>query len=206
MTAVHSGICRDAGMRARACADRRRRQIWCFRRLTGCGVHTWHAMEYGLGEDGHVTCGWSTNRSACVQHAHGWERLRRAAPARRRRQRCRGLRAAGSPCAGGGYAGKALQKDGKYDSIQSPIVWWTHVCPQVGTGRHARSPAKEKGRVLARLTHDRAPVVHVTLCLCPATLLPGGMALDRCLYRLVYKLCSTRGACSVPPRHATPIS
>jgi hypothetical protein len=140
MTAARAGACRDAGTRARAWADRHRGRVWCSRRLTRGGVHHRHAMEYSLGEDGHVTCGWSTDRNACVQHAYGWERWRSAAPAsrrlrqgtavRRRRQRRSGLRAAGPPRARVGWAGKALQNDGKYDSIQSPIVWWTHVYPR----------------------------------------------------------------------------
>jgi hypothetical protein len=140
MAAAHSGACRYADTRARACADWRRGQVWFSRRLTSCGVHHRRAMEHCLGEDGHVTCGWSTDRSARVQHAYGWERWRPAAPVRRRlrrataarsrRQRRSGLRAAGPHRAGVGCAGKALQKNGKYDSIHSPIVWWTHVYPR----------------------------------------------------------------------------
>ena len=173
-------------------ASRRRGQVWFSRRLTRCGVHPRRAMEHCLGDDGHVTCGWSTDVGARVQHTRGRERCSQWLASPRR--------------AGVRWAGKALQNDHKYASIHSPIVWWTHVCPQGGTGRHARSPAKENGRVLARLTHDRCPVVRVTLCLCPATLLPAGMALDRCLHRLVCRLCSTRGAWSVSPRHATPVA
>jgi hypothetical protein len=164
MTAAHAGAGRDAGTRARACADWRRGQVWFSRRLTSCGVHHRRTVEHCPGEDGHVTCGWSTDRSACVRHAYGWERWRPAAPARRRlrrataarsrRQRRSGPRAADPPRAGVGWAGKALQKDGKYDSIHSPIVWWTHVCPQVWTGRHAQSPAKEN-RARARPPHAR---------------------------------------------------
>ena len=140
MTAAHAGACGDASTRAQACTDRRRGQVWCSRRLTRGGVHHRHAMEDGLGEDGHVTCGWSADWGVCVPHASGWERWRSAAPARRRlrrataarsrRQRHSGLRAAGPPRAGVGCAGKALQNDGKYDSIQSPIVWWTHIYPR----------------------------------------------------------------------------
>jgi hypothetical protein len=163
-------------------------------------------VEHCPGETGHVTCGWSTDRSACVQDAYGWEHLRRATLARRRRLRCRGQRAAGPPGAGVGRRGKALQNDGKYDSIQSPIVWWTHVCPPIWTGRHAQSPAKEN-RARARPPHARQVTCrHVILCSCLSTLLSGGMTLDLCLHRLVSNLCSTRGAGSVRPRHATPIS
>ena len=136
MTAVHAGTYRDAGMRARTCADGRRGQVWCSRRLTRGGVHHRHAREHCLREDGHVRCGWSTDRGARVQHAYGWERWRRATPraapprlAAGQRQRA-GLRTAGPAHAGGGCRGKALQKDGKYDSIHSPIVWWTHLYPR----------------------------------------------------------------------------
>ena len=140
MTAAHAGACRDAGMRARACAGWRRGQVWCSRRLIRGGIHQRRTLEHCPGDEGHVTCGWSTDRSARVQHTYGCERRRRTAPARRRlhrvtaarssRQRCSGLRAAGPPCAGVECAGKALQKDGKYDSIHAPIMWWTHVYPR----------------------------------------------------------------------------
>src|SRR4029450_723922 len=130
VTAAHAGTCRDARMQTRIWADGRRGQVWCSRRLARGGV----PGEHCAGEEGLVTCGWSTDRSAREPHTYGCERGRWAAPARRRRQRCRGLRAAGPPCAGVGCAGKALQNDGKCDSIQSPIVWWTHICPQIWTG------------------------------------------------------------------------
>ena len=216
MTAAHAGACRDAGTRARACAGWRRGQVWCSRRLTRGGVHQRRTVEHCPGDEGHVTCGWSTDRSARVQHAYGWECWRRAAPARHRlrrvtaarssRQRCRGLRAAGPPCAGMGCAGKALQNDGKYDSIPSPIVWWTHVCLQVWTGRHAQSPAKEN-RARARPPHARQVTCRagdsMLVSYHPAS---RGYGAALCLYRLVCSLCGTRGACSVSSRHATPIS
>jgi hypothetical protein len=164
MTAAHAEICRDAGMRARTCADGRRGQVWCSRRLTRGGGHHRHAREHCLREDGHVMGGWSTDWGARVQHAYGWERWRRATPARHRlrrvtatrssRQRHCGPRATGPHRVGGEYAGKALQKDGKYDSIHAPIVWQTHVCPQIWTGRHAHSPAKEN-RARARPPYAR---------------------------------------------------
>ena len=130
MTAVHAGACRDVRTRARAGANGRRGQVWCSRRLTRGGVHQRRPVEQCVGEEGHVTCGWRTDRSTGAQDVYEWERWRRGAPTRRRRQWCRGRRAAGPPGAGGGWRGKALQNDGKYDSIQSPIVWWTHVYPR----------------------------------------------------------------------------